>query len=170
MKFQYKPSSFFIISVQSPVSYTHLVKTECGQFEGRDGAFQQFYADRTKTGDGPDLSLIHIFFNAVKNKHISIKRIPGIRRIRKNDILIVNSPVGQYKNRIHFDVMQYYAKRCVGLPGDTCLLYTSVSPLVNAEDTRGPRSRPITVAPIRQICGFSSLNRFTKMEVWGSEV
>ena len=27
-------------------------------------------------------------FNAVKNKHISIKRIPGIRRIRKNDILI----------------------------------------------------------------------------------
>lgn len=32
-------------------------------------------------------------FNAVKNKHISIKRIPGIRRIRKNDILIFNSPV-----------------------------------------------------------------------------
>lgn len=28
-------------------------------------------------------------FNAVKNKHISIKRIPGIRRIRKNDILIL---------------------------------------------------------------------------------
>ena len=44
-------------------------------------------------------------FNAVKNKHISIKRIPGIRRIRKNDILIFNSPVGQYKNRIHFDVL-----------------------------------------------------------------
>ena len=29
-------------------------------------------------------------FNAVKNKHISIKRIPGIRRIRENDILIFN--------------------------------------------------------------------------------
>ena len=54
-------------------------------------------------------------FNAVKNKHISIKRIPGIRRIRKMIFSFFNSPVGQYKNRIHFDVMQYYAKRCVGL-------------------------------------------------------
>ena len=34
----------------------------------------------------------------------------------------------------------------------------------------GPRSRPITVAPIRQIWGFSSLNRLTRAEVWGSEV
>lgn len=70
-------------------------------------------------------------FNAVKNKHISIKRIPGIRRIRKNDILIFNSPVGQYKNRIHFDVMQYYAKRCVGLPGDTvAIILPTLSALV----------------------------------------
>ena len=30
------------------------------------------------------------------------------------------SPVGQYKNRIHFDVMQYYAKRCVGASGWYC--------------------------------------------------
>ena len=28
---------------------------------------------------------------------------------------------------------------------------SAVSPLVRAEDTRGPKSRPMTVAPIRQI-------------------
>ena len=33
------------------------------------------------------------------------------------------------------------------------------------DDTRGPRSRPITVAPIKAICGFSALNRFTRMSV-----
>ena len=47
---------------------------------------------------------------------------------------------------------------------------SAVRPLVSAEETRGPRSRPITVAPIRQICGFSSLNRLISTEEWGSEV
>ena len=32
-------------------------------------------------------------------------------------------------------------------------------------ETRGPRSRPITVAPIKQICGCSSLKRFTRIAV-----
>ena len=41
----------------------------------------------------------------------------------------------------------------------------AVKPLVSAEDTRGPRSRPITVAPIKQIFGFSSLNKLTRIEV-----
>lgn len=61
-------------------------------------------------------------FDAVKNKDISIKRMPGVRQIRKNDIVIFNSPDSRYKNQIHFDVMQYYAKRCVGLPGDTVVI------------------------------------------------
>ncbi len=42
---------------------------------------------------------------------------------------------------------------------------SAVNPLVKAEETRGPRSRPITVAPMRQICGCSSLKRFTRIAV-----
>ena len=47
---------------------------------------------------------------------------------------------------------------------------SAVRPEVRDDDTRGPRSRPITVAPIRQICGCSSLKRLTRISVWGAEV
>ena len=45
-----------------------------------------------------------------------------------------------------------------------------VKPDVSEELTRGPRSRPITVAPNKQIWGFSSLNKLTRTSVWGADV
>ena len=41
---------------------------------------------------------------------------------------------------------------------------SAVRPLVRHDETRGPRSRPITVAPIRQICGLISLKRLITIE------
>lgn len=50
-------------------------------------------------------------FNAVKNKHISIKRIPGIRRIRKNDILILIHQSGNIR-------IEYILMSCNIMPND----------------------------------------------------
>lgn len=44
-------------------------------------------------------------------------RIKGLRRIRRNDVLVFNYPISD--NRISFKINYVYAKRCVGLPGDT---------------------------------------------------
>lgn len=72
-------------------------------------------------------------FDAVRNKNVSIKRIPGILSIRKNDIVVFNSPDGRYKNRMYFDVMRYYAKRCVGLPGDTVVITLTPSSVLSED-------------------------------------
>lgn len=59
-------------------------------------------------------------FSALNNEDVAIHRIPGLGNLKRNDILVFNFPY--QKNRwdsIRLDVMQYYVKRCIALPGDT---------------------------------------------------
>lgn len=44
-------------------------------------------------------------------------RVKGFRRIRRNDVLVFNFPINC--GRISFKINYVYAKRCLGLPGDT---------------------------------------------------
>ena len=73
---------------------------------------------------------------------------------------------GIEKQVLPFGVDKLHVFDAPGLFPYTSLPHTSILVnLFNAEETRGPRSRPITVAPIKQICGCSSLNKFTRTEV-----
>lgn len=59
-------------------------------------------------------------FSALNNEDVAIHRMPGLGNLKRNDILVFNFPY--QKNRwdsIRLDVMQYYVKRCIALPGDT---------------------------------------------------
>lgn len=46
-------------------------------------------------------------------------RTKGLREVKHNDIVIFNFPINRLKNRIEFKINYVYAKRCIGLPGDT---------------------------------------------------
>lgn len=56
---------------------------------------------------------------AVAGKQVEIKRLLGMGGMRRNDIVVFNYPCPKQWKRIEMDVMQYYVKRCVALPGDT---------------------------------------------------
>lgn len=56
---------------------------------------------------------------AVAGKQVEIKRLPGIGEIKRNDVIVFNYPCPKKWKQIEMDVMQYYVKRCVALPGDT---------------------------------------------------
>ena len=56
---------------------------------------------------------------AVDGKQVKIKRLPGWGRVERNDVVVFNYPCPKKWRRIEMDVMQYYVKRCVALPGDT---------------------------------------------------
>ena len=56
---------------------------------------------------------------AVDGKQVKIKRLPGFGEVERNDIVVFNYPCPKKWKRIEMDVMQYYVKRCVALPGDT---------------------------------------------------
>lgn len=58
-------------------------------------------------------------FDALDKKEVKIHRLPGMGDIERNDVLVFNFPYPARWDSIGFDVMRYYVKRCVALPGDT---------------------------------------------------
>lgn len=56
---------------------------------------------------------------ALRKEQTEIRRLPGVRGIRRNDVLVFNFPHPNDWSRIEMHIMKYYIKRCIGLPGDT---------------------------------------------------
>ena len=86
---------------------------------------------------------------AVAGKQVEIKRLPGIGKVRRNDVIVFNYPCPKKWRQIEMDVMQYYVKRCVALPGDTfCIVsgrykvngYAGTLGCVDAQDKIGRAS------------------------------
>lgn len=57
--------------------------------------------------------------DVLDNKQATVYRLPGLRKIRRNDVLVFNFPHPNDWQKIEMDARKYYIKRCVGLPGDT---------------------------------------------------
>lgn len=58
-------------------------------------------------------------FDTFEGHNCKIDRLPGLREIKRNDILVFNNPYVNSYDSISFDVMKYMVKRCIALPGDT---------------------------------------------------
>lgn len=59
-------------------------------------------------------------WDALEDKEINISRLPGLGKIKRNDVVVFNFPyLEQRWDSIVFRIMKYYVKRCVALPGDT---------------------------------------------------
>lgn len=58
--------------------------------------------------------------SALDRKEVTIRRMPGWRDFKREDVLVFNFPYQPHRwDSIAFDVMKYYVKRCVAIPGDT---------------------------------------------------
>lgn len=57
--------------------------------------------------------------DALNKKEVNIHRMPGWRNFERNDVLVFNFPYPGRWDSIAFDVMRYYVKRCIAVPGDT---------------------------------------------------
>jgi len=58
-------------------------------------------------------------FKSVNGEQVTIHRMPGFSTIQRNDVLVFNFPHPKRWSRIEMDVMKYFVKRCMALPGDT---------------------------------------------------
>jgi signal peptidase I len=58
-------------------------------------------------------------FKSIAGKQVEIYRMPGLGELKRNDVVVFNYPYPKKGNRIEMDIMLYYVKRCVALPGDT---------------------------------------------------
>ncbi|MDR0891852.1 MAG: signal peptidase I [Mediterranea sp.] len=59
-------------------------------------------------------------FAALRGEQVAIHRMPGCGSLKRGDVVVFNFPYGSISwDSIRMDVMQYYVKRCIALPGDT---------------------------------------------------
>jgi signal peptidase I len=63
--------------------------------------------------------LLFNLFTTLRGEQVEIYRAPGIRKVKRNDIVVLNSPHPGLWDKIEMHIMKYYIKRCIGLPGDT---------------------------------------------------
>lgn len=62
---------------------------------------------------------IYTCFKFGEGRPLECIRLKGVRRLRPGDIAVFNSPEGQGAGRIGFKLNYVYAKRCLGVAGDT---------------------------------------------------
>ena len=84
-------------------------------------------------------------FASMKGKRVDIYRVPGVGQIKRNDILVFNYPHPYSWERIEMHIMQYYIKRCLGLPGDSIRIEQGLpkQPYKRAFGECGKSSEPI---------------------------
>ena len=58
-------------------------------------------------------------WEAVEDKEVPIYRLPGIRKVKWNDVLVFHCPYPHKNDSLSMDMLLYYVKRCIALPGDT---------------------------------------------------
>ncbi|MDR1371797.1 MAG: signal peptidase I [Dysgonamonadaceae bacterium] len=63
---------------------------------------------------------------------IATKRFKGIRKIKRNDVIVFNFPYNDW-NKLEMDINLNYVKRCVAIPGDTFLIDNGIYKIENAQ-------------------------------------
>jgi signal peptidase I len=59
-------------------------------------------------------------FDFSRGQPLESWRMPGLRRVRTSDLLVFNYPLGYDDwGKLEFKINYVYAKRCIGIPGDT---------------------------------------------------
>lgn len=75
--------------------------------------------------------------DAAEGKEVEINRLLGWGKVKRNDVLVFNFPHHHRWDSISMDLMVYYVKRCIGLPGDTVSIRNSYYLVAGVADTLG---------------------------------
>ena len=58
-------------------------------------------------------------WEAAEEKDVAIYRLPGIGKVKRNDVLVFHFPYPHSNDSLSMHLLKYYVKRCIALPGDT---------------------------------------------------
>lgn len=91
---------------------------------------------------------IYNIINAV-HKKVNIKRI-NIKHIKRNDIIVFNYPYAESWEHINFNIMKFYIKRCIGLPGDTLSIQDGYYSINGVSDVIGNQEGQREIGNLRK--------------------
>lgn len=90
-------------------------------------------------------------FAALRNERVAIYRMPGLGDINRNDVLVFNFPYQEFRwDSIRMNVMQYYVKRCISLPGDTLEIRGGIYKVRGCNEVLGNRKAQLYLAGLKQ--------------------
>lgn len=91
-------------------------------------------------------------WKSAEREEVGITRLPGTRKIKRNDVVVFNDPYFRSQDSISLDLMRYHVKRCVALPGDTFEIRQGVNRVKGFDGALGDVERqrllPRTFMPI----------------------
>ena len=58
-------------------------------------------------------------WDMAEEKEVEIHRLPGMRKVKRNDVLVFHYPFPHKSDSLSMHLLKYYVKRCIALPGDT---------------------------------------------------
>jgi signal peptidase I len=93
----------------------------------------------------PGPRIIRNFFSLHKGEKPDIRRLKGVRAVRRNDVLIFNFPYSDWK-RLNMDMNVFYAKRCVAIPGDTFYIENGIYKVKNVNGQLGCYEKQLKVS------------------------
>ena len=76
-------------------------------------------------------------FASMRGEKPSIYRLFGMNAVKHNDVLVFNFPYPRGWDKMEMHIMQYYIKRCVGLPGDTLSIVNGLYQVSGSEQALG---------------------------------
>lgn len=76
-----------------------------------------------------------------------MKRIKGLRAIKRNEILVFNFPITNNDwSKIEMDFNAHFVKRCVGIPGDTFYIENGIYKIKGSTDILGAYSNQLALS------------------------
>lgn len=76
-------------------------------------------------------------FASIRKEQTKIFRVPGFKKIKRNDVLVFNFPHPNSWDKVEMHILKYYIKRCIGLPGDTLSIQNGFFHIEGVETTLG---------------------------------
>lgn len=76
-------------------------------------------------------------FAFLRMEQTDIWRIPGFRKVKRNDVLVFNFPHPNNWSKIEMDILKYYIKRCIALPGDSVFIHKGFYGVVGNNEELG---------------------------------
>ncbi|MDR2969607.1 MAG: signal peptidase I [Tannerellaceae bacterium] len=75
-------------------------------------------------------------FASLREEETPIYRLPGLKKVEADDVIIFNFPYPNSMDSLQMHIMKYYAKRCIGVPGDSLVIRNGFYGLAGKEERK----------------------------------
>lgn len=84
-------------------------------------------------------------FASLRKEQTKMYRLPGLKKIQRNDVLVFNFPCPNNWDTIEMHILKYYVKRCIGLPGDSLSIRNGLFHIEGEQGIWGNRHSQIKI-------------------------